>query len=158
LVVFIAVQNLVGIDAVVLIICMFFDFTSLAWKRLFTPPKWFFWGIWPPKRGAILTRPPKGTNGCRNTSYDPLSVKIALKMRHVGVAKYGYVNKKPRRYRVFSRMRRAATAESILIKFGTSTPWADLVIYLKRHPNWSKIWGGGGVRNFAYPIDFAIGF
>ena len=30
LVVFIAVRNLVGIDAVVLIICMFFDFTSLA--------------------------------------------------------------------------------------------------------------------------------
>jgi len=30
LVVFIAVQNLVGINAVVLIICMFFDFTSLA--------------------------------------------------------------------------------------------------------------------------------
>jgi len=30
LVVFIAVQNLVGIDAVVLKICMFFDFTSLA--------------------------------------------------------------------------------------------------------------------------------
>ena len=30
LTVFIAVQNLVGIDAVVLIICMFFDFTSLA--------------------------------------------------------------------------------------------------------------------------------
>jgi len=30
LVVFIAVQNLVGIDAVVLIICMFFDFASLA--------------------------------------------------------------------------------------------------------------------------------
>ena len=30
LVVFIAVQNLVGIEAVVLIICMFFDFTTLA--------------------------------------------------------------------------------------------------------------------------------
>jgi len=30
LVVFIAVQNLVGIDAVVLIICMFFDFATLA--------------------------------------------------------------------------------------------------------------------------------
>jgi len=28
--VFITVQNLVGIDVVVLIICMFFDFTSLA--------------------------------------------------------------------------------------------------------------------------------
>ena len=37
LVVFIAVQNLVGIDAVVVIICTFFDFASLAWKRLFTP-------------------------------------------------------------------------------------------------------------------------
>ena len=30
LVVFITVQNLVGIDAVVLIICTFFDFASLA--------------------------------------------------------------------------------------------------------------------------------
>jgi len=30
LVLFIAVQNLVGIDIVVLIICMFFDFASLA--------------------------------------------------------------------------------------------------------------------------------
>jgi len=44
LMVFIAVQNLVGIDAVVLKICMFFDFTSLAGERLFTPPKLFFWG------------------------------------------------------------------------------------------------------------------
>ena len=37
LVVFITVQNMVGIDAVVLIICTFFDFASLAWKSLFTP-------------------------------------------------------------------------------------------------------------------------
>ena len=42
LVVFITVQNLVGIDAVVLIICVFFDFSSFAGKRLFTPPKLFF--------------------------------------------------------------------------------------------------------------------
>ena len=40
LMVFITVQNLVGIDAVVLIICTFFDFASLAWKRLFTPQNW----------------------------------------------------------------------------------------------------------------------
>jgi len=39
LVVFITVQSLVGIDAAVLIICMFFDFTSLAGERVFTPPK-----------------------------------------------------------------------------------------------------------------------
>jgi len=38
------VQNLVGIAAVVLIICTFFDFANLAWKRLFTPPNCFFWG------------------------------------------------------------------------------------------------------------------
>ena len=44
-VVFIAVQNLVGIDTVVLIICMFFDFTSFAGKRLFTLPKLVFKGI-----------------------------------------------------------------------------------------------------------------
>jgi len=43
--VFIAVENLVGIDAVVLMICMFFDFTSLAWKRLFKP-KIVFWGFY----------------------------------------------------------------------------------------------------------------
>ena len=42
LVVFITVQNLVGIGAVVLIICTFFDFASLAWKRLFTPQNWGF--------------------------------------------------------------------------------------------------------------------
>ena len=35
MVVFITVQNLVGIYAVVLIICTFFDFASVAWKRLF---------------------------------------------------------------------------------------------------------------------------
>jgi len=45
LVVFTTVQNLVGIDAVVFIICLFFDFTSLAGKRLFTPPKLFFFWI-----------------------------------------------------------------------------------------------------------------
>jgi len=45
LAVFITVQNLVGIDAVVLIIWMFFDFTSLAGKRLFTSPKLGFWEI-----------------------------------------------------------------------------------------------------------------
>ena len=39
LVVFITVQNLAGIDAVVLIICMFVDFSSLAGKR----PK--IWGL-----------------------------------------------------------------------------------------------------------------
>ena len=47
LVVFIAVQNLVSIDAVVLIICLFFDFASLDWKRLFTLPKLFLGRFYP---------------------------------------------------------------------------------------------------------------
>ena len=55
LVVFITVQNLVGIDAVVLIICMFLDFASLAWKRLFTPQNWGFLGRKWGRGGAILT-------------------------------------------------------------------------------------------------------
>ena len=42
LVVFITVRNLIGIDAVVLIICTFFDFATSAWKRLFMPHNCFF--------------------------------------------------------------------------------------------------------------------
>jgi len=48
LVVFITVQNLVGIDAVVLIICTFFDFASLASKRLFTTQNWRYLGVLTP--------------------------------------------------------------------------------------------------------------
>ena len=61
-VVFITVQNLVEIDAVVLIICTFFNIASLAWKRLFTPQNWFFRGkmgegvgwYWPPTNSFLL--------------------------------------------------------------------------------------------------------
>jgi len=70
LVVFITVQNLVGIDAAVLIICMLFDFTSLAGDRLFMPRKLGFWGILRSKWGGMSTKPPKGTSFSRNTSYD----------------------------------------------------------------------------------------
>jgi len=54
LVVCITVQNLGGIDAIVLIICTFFDFVRLAWKRLFTvSQKWGFGGFSPFKWGAM---------------------------------------------------------------------------------------------------------
>jgi len=46
LVVFITVQKFVGIDAVVSIICKCWYLTSLAWKCLFTLPKWRFWGLY----------------------------------------------------------------------------------------------------------------
>ena len=61
LMVFIAVQNLIGIDAVVFITCMFFDFASLAWRRLFTPPNWFFWGFHP-QMGSHVNETPQGTS------------------------------------------------------------------------------------------------
>jgi len=64
LVVFIAVQNLVGIGAVVLIICTFFDFASLAWKRLFTPPKIWVLGEFCPLNGEQCQRNPKKAHPC----------------------------------------------------------------------------------------------
>jgi len=56
-VVSITVQNLVGVDALVLIICKFQYFATLAGKRLFTPLGRKMavaailrgWGIFPPK-------------------------------------------------------------------------------------------------------------
>jgi len=47
LVVFTGVQNLVEIDAVVLIIWNFKYFAHMTWKCLFMPPKLRFLGIWP---------------------------------------------------------------------------------------------------------------
>ena len=61
LVVFIAGQNLVGIDAVVLIICMFFDFSSLAGKRLFRSQNWVFGGF-DPLNGEAYQRNPQKTH------------------------------------------------------------------------------------------------
>ena len=58
LVVFIAVQNLVGIDAVVLIICMYFDFTSWL-ENAYSRPKIVFLGILTPKWEQCQRNPQK---------------------------------------------------------------------------------------------------
>ena len=79
LVVFIAVQGLVGIDVVVLIICMFFHFTSLAWKHLFTPQNVFL-AILPPKWGAMSAKPKKA----HSTSFEPSCAKISQRVWLVG--------------------------------------------------------------------------
>ena len=47
LVVFITVQNLVGIDVVVLITCTFFRFREFGLKTPLHAPKLFFWGFDP---------------------------------------------------------------------------------------------------------------
>jgi len=54
--------------------------------------------------------------------------------------------------RVFSRMRRSVTAESIPTKFCTSTPWGDVVIYLTWHRNWLRGFGGVGCENGPLPL------
>jgi len=83
LVVFVTVQNLVGIDTVVLIICTFFDFASLSWKRLFTP-KIGGLGFWPPKWGVMWIIPKKGTSLRESASFEPSCVKIRRRVWPVG--------------------------------------------------------------------------
>ena len=87
LVVSVVVQNLVEIDAVVSIIRNFQYFACLAWKRLFTPLKLFFFlggGISPPKWVSISTKPPKGTCLRESASFEPSSVKIRRRVWPVG--------------------------------------------------------------------------
>ena len=96
LVVCITVQNLVGIYVVVLIICTFFDFASLAWKRLFMPQNIFSGGLTPvneelcekiPKRHilarvgvvwAIMCKNPLTALACRWVPQKGVSIKIIL--------------------------------------------------------------------------------
>jgi len=59
LVVFTTVQNLAEIDAAVLIICLFFDFTSLAGERLFMPQKVGVWGDLTPYMGRHINETPQ---------------------------------------------------------------------------------------------------
>jgi len=69
----------------------------------------------------------KGTNGCRKTSFEPLSIKIARKRTCSLDEKRredGYVNKRKIHIEMcFSCMHRAVVPESFQSKFCTSTPW-----------------------------------
>jgi len=53
-------------------------------------------------------------------------------------------------------MRTAATAESILITFRTSTPWADVAIYLKRIEIGLRGLEGWGAKLRLSHFDFGI--
>ena len=71
LVVFIAVQNLAGINTVISIICMFFRFREFGLKTPIHAPKLWFLGILPLKWGA-MSRNPKKAHPCaspRSLSY-----------------------------------------------------------------------------------------
>ena len=113
-------------------------------KTPINAPKVWIIGEFDALNGGYPITTPKGTNGCRNTSYELLSVKIALKcdLYRRGEARIDFNRKKRQPKPVSSRMRGAKTAESILIKFGTSTPLPEVVIYLKRHQIDPTVWEG----------------
>ena len=55
----------------------FFDFASLAWKRLFTPQNCFFWGDFDPLNEEQYEKnPPKGTSLRESASFEPSCLKI----------------------------------------------------------------------------------
>ena len=91
LVVFITEQNLVGIDAVVLITCVFVDFASLAWKCLFTPSKLGFQGF-DTLNGELFQRNPKSASLRESASFEPSCAKIRRRVRPVGEFQKG-INK-----------------------------------------------------------------
>ena len=84
LMVFIAVQNLVEIDAVVLIIRTFFDFASLAWKRLLTPQKLGFWGFYSLNGEQCQRNSKNGTSSRESASFEPSCAKIRRRVWPVG--------------------------------------------------------------------------
>ena len=90
LMVFITVQNLVAIDAVVSKIWKFEFFTRLASKRLFTPPKLGFLGggefdpLKMLKWTAVSTKPQKGTSLRESASFKSSSAKIRQLVWPVG--------------------------------------------------------------------------
>jgi len=82
LVVFTTVQNLVGIDAVVLIICTFFYIVrQFGLKTLIHAPKLgVLRGFWSPKCGAMWTSHPKGISLRESASFEPSCVKIGRRV------------------------------------------------------------------------------
>jgi len=45
-------------------------------------------------------------------------------------------------------------AESVQTIFCRFTPCAEIVVHLKRYPDWFRTCGRVGVRNLAFPTDF----
>ena len=53
-------------------------------KCLFTPQKWFFWGLWTPKCGYLSSRPAKGTPLHKSAFFKLSTVKIRWGVWPVG--------------------------------------------------------------------------
>jgi len=75
-VVFITVQNLVGIDAVVLKIWTFFRFREFGLKTPIHAPKLRVFGFFDPLTGEQREKFTKGTSLRESASFEPSCVKI----------------------------------------------------------------------------------
>jgi len=149
-------QNLVGIDAVVLIICMFFDFSSLAWKRLFTPPKLFFLGIWPLNGEAYQRNPQKHILGQKDVIW-----RIDRQNRSTGVtcARDEETKKRKRQKPNSGKLGicRDHPRRRIDMKFWMVGGLQVVVLRFEFHQNRLSGFRAVGGRNSPIPIDLAIG-
>ena len=84
LVVSIVTPNLVKVDAIVSITLNFQYFARLAGKRLFTPPKLGFSGVFTPKMGSSINETHKRHTLAESASFEPSSVKIRRRVWPVG--------------------------------------------------------------------------
>jgi len=125
LVVFVTVQNLDVIDAVVLIICMFFDFTSLAWKRLFTPPKLEFWGILLSKWEQCRRNPKKHILARVRVAWAIMRENPSTRLTCRWVPRKGI--KEFKKFSYISPIRPEPPRGRMCIKFGTAIGVADVI-------------------------------
>ena len=88
--VFVTVQNSVGIGAVVSIIC---HFASLAWKCLFTPLFAWFLGIWPSRWNYTISA--KLPN-VKSTGHNGFSSELIMLVSIV-VSSWGVLRRKPKK-------------------------------------------------------------
>jgi len=96
--------------------------------------------------------PPKGTNGCKITSFEPLSVKIVPKLWQTDRQTDRYVNlKNPHKTCFFTHAQiRNGRIDSNQILHINSLE--VVVIYLTWHRNWLRGFGGVGCENWPLPL------
>ena len=104
--------------------------------------------------------PPKGTNGCENTSFEPLCVKIAPKLWPVAATKKGidrYVNKKKStQNRVFFTHAQIRNGRIDSNQILHTNSLGDVVIYLTWYRNWLRGFGWVGCENWPLPFTLAL--
>ena len=130
------------------------------WQQKFLASKTFRPFLWPYKDNtctSVSLRTRHGS-GMRGQQLPTCVWRHVTETSSYSDTERSDVNKKSTRIRVFLRMRRFITAESISTKFCIYAPWANVVIFLNRRPNWLRGFGRVKLQNVAFLIDFGVGF